>query len=90
MWAGEAFTDACAAIEKSFRGDGNAAEFFTGTGDVLVDTWGDFKTSMVPVYDSADVSWMSLKVFFSKELGESIVAIPRIQNMEAVPLAKAT
>jgi hypothetical protein len=43
---------------------------------------------MVPVYNSADVSWMSLKAFFSKELGDSIVAIPHFQNMEVVPFAK--
>jgi hypothetical protein len=65
----DSFTDACAAIEKSFRGDENAAEFFIGTGDALADTWGDFKQSLVPIYDTADVSWMSLKVFWSKEFG---------------------
>ena len=65
----DTFTDACAAIEKSFRADDNAAEFFIGPGDALADTWGDFKQSLVPIYDTADVSWMSLKVFWSKEFG---------------------
>jgi hypothetical protein len=55
-WATETFTDACAAIENSFRGDGNAAHFFTDTGDALADTWGDFKSSLTPIYDMADIS----------------------------------
>ncbi len=55
-WAGEAFTDACAAIEHSFQGDGNAANFFMDTGDALADTWGDFKSSIMPIYDTADIS----------------------------------
>ena len=55
-WASEAFTDACAAIEHSFQGDGNAANFFMDTGDALADTWGDFKSSVTPIYDTADIS----------------------------------
>ena len=78
-WLGDTFTDACAAVEKSFRGDDNATEFFTGPADALADTWGDFKQSMVPIYDSLDVSWMSLKIFFTKEFGEQIAAIPKVQ-----------
>ena len=142
-WASEAFTDAFAAIEHSFQGDGNAANFFMDTGDALADTWGDFKSSVMPIYDTADISvycsekrartatetgttnarvwrvctclcartqnatqrrargrdtnactharahahsrvrlqWMSLKIFFSKELGEHLVAIPKVQNV---------
>ena len=85
-WLGDTFTDACAAVEKSFRGDENAAEFFTGPADALADTWGDFKQSVVPIYDSLDVSWMSLKVFFSKEFGEHIAAIPRVQYVSTAAL----
>jgi hypothetical protein len=80
--AGDTLTDALAAMEKGIQGDGNAVQFFVETGDVLQDTWGDFKTSVVPVYDMADISWMSLKIFFANDLPESVVAIPKVQYVD--------
>lgn len=82
VMAGDTLTDALAGMEKSLQGDNNAGHFFEETGHALGDTWGDFKTSVVPVYDIMDISWMSLKIFVANDLPKSVAAIPKVQCVD--------